>query len=91
LNPLFYETKELYCEFDTFDDAPPIILNFWDNNFFKDTFIGRAIIKLQDASANEVPRDGFGGQLRAEIAASIPKPKWHSIRLCNDEKGPDVG
>jgi hypothetical protein len=66
---LFYETKELYCEFDTFDDARPIILNFWDYNFFNNTFIGRAIIKMQDFYANELPKDGFGGQFKPEIAA----------------------
>jgi hypothetical protein len=92
LNPVFNEAKEFKCQYDTFDDAPPIILNFWDHNdIFKNTFIGRSIIKIQDAAENEVPIDGVGGQLTTEIAESIPKPKWHNIRFCNDEKGPVIG
>ncbi len=31
-NPIFFSTCEIYYDFMTMDDAPPIILNIWDED-----------------------------------------------------------
>ena len=47
-NPIFFSAVEIFYDFNTINDAPPIILNIWDKDdeLFDSTddFIGRAII-----------------------------------------------
>lgn len=53
-NPIYYEIKDFMLEFNELDDAPPIILNFFDTDeagMFSllgddDDYMGRAIIFL---------------------------------------------
>jgi hypothetical protein len=61
INPVFYETKQFVYEYNTLEDAPPILLNLWDKNnvISRDTYLGRAAIRIEDASTNEIPADGF--------------------------------
>lgn len=56
-----------------------------------DTYLGRAVIKLEEASTNELPPDGWDENLPADVANAIPKPKWHDIRLGNDMTMPATG
>jgi hypothetical protein len=71
---------EIYYDFLTPADAPPIILNIWDKDegvLDSDDFIGRAVIFLKDASYNEED--------------SIPAPKWHKIVMGFSENEPSIG
>ena len=65
LNPVFYETKQLEYSYEHLGDAPPLILNLWDKNNIvsKDVYLGRAVIRIEDAATNEIPVDGFGETL----------------------------
>jgi hypothetical protein len=80
-------------EFTELSDAPPIILNLWDKNHMlaSDKYLGRALIKITDASTNVIPEGGFGESLPADVVNKIPKPKWHPIRLGNNDLMPVTG
>lgn len=92
LNPVFYETKQFTLEFNQIHDAPPFILNLWDHNDdAPDKYLGRSIIRLQDASTNEIPEGGFSENLSQDIVSSVPKPKWHNVRLGNHDSHPVTG
>lgn len=49
---MFFSTIQVFTEFDTFDTAPPIVLNVWDRDGVLETddFLGRAIIFINEAS-----------------------------------------
>lgn len=54
-NPIFFSTLEVFYDFTTPSEAPPIILNIWDKDegmFESDDFIGRAVIFLEDAASS---------------------------------------
>jgi len=79
-NPIFFSALEIYYDFLTPADAPPIILNIWDKDegvLDSDDFIGRAVIFLKDASYNEED--------------SIPEPKWHKVVMGFSENEPSIG
>jgi Ca2+-dependent lipid-binding protein len=93
LNPIFYECKEFMIEFDTLDDAPPIILNLWDENEgigAKDSYLGRALITLKETNAKGY-EIGFAETLSQAVANEIPKPSWYPIRYGNDKREPLTG
>jgi hypothetical protein len=93
LNPLFFEVFDLMYECETLADAPPIIIDLYDKNvLLKDTYLGRALIRIEDASTNTVTVETLKkGNLTDEEAKTIPKPKWHPIRFSNDESMPTTG
>lgn len=79
-NPIFFSTLEIYYDFMTPEDSPPIILNIWDKDegaFDSDDFLGRAVIFLKDASLSEDD--------------NIPLPKWHKIVMGFSENEPSIG
>ena len=84
-NPLYYETKEYLSEFTNIDEAPPIILNFYDTDAgifdSEDDYMGRAIIFLNDI-------DDLSSDDR------IPKPQWFDVKYSmnspHDDHGPEV-
>jgi len=53
VNPLFYEVKHIIYSYDDINDAPPIVLNVWDEDdgLFDSTtdYMGSAVIYLKDA------------------------------------------
>lgn len=69
-------------EFNSLDDAPPIILNFYDTDdgWFDSTddYIGRAIVFLKDVED-------------LSIDDRIPKPVWYPVKYAmgdaSDENG----
>ena len=92
INPIFYEVKRVIYQYTNAEDSPPIILNVFDHNtILKDVYLGRAVIKLTDAATNDFPHEGFREQMSDEEVRQIPKPKWHPIRLGNDESQPTTG
>lgn len=68
-NPIFLSVLETFMDFSSKSEAPPLILNIWDEDDdlldSTDDFIGRAIIFLDDAAVSEDD--------------SIPEPKWHKV------------
>lgn len=68
---------EIEYEFESLSTAPPIILNVWDSDHFKDDFLGRAVICLNEASTADNDM--------------IPEPKWHDIRMGFDNLDPTCG
>ena len=85
LNPVFYECKDIFLEADGVENAPPFIFNFWDENLLlKDKFLGRTVIKFDEAAKNQEPKEGWGVSLSKVESENIPKPKWHKIRMGND-------
>jgi hypothetical protein len=79
-NPIFFSALEIYYDFLTPEDAPPIILNIWDKDggvMETDDFLGRAVIFLKDASYSQDEK--------------IPEPKWHKIQMGFSENDPSVG
>lgn len=79
VNPIFFEALELYYDFDTLVNAPPVILNLWDKDDMLDAddYLGRAVIYLPDASICEDD--------------TIPIPKWHDIKFGQSENEPSCG
>lgn len=52
-NPIFFASLEIYYDFLSPEDAPPIVLNIWDKDegiMESDDFLGRAVIFLKDAA-----------------------------------------
>lgn len=92
INPIYYEVKRVVYQYTHAEDAPPMILNVFDHNtILKDVYLGRAVIRLTEAATNEFPYEGFTAQLTDQQVRQIPKPKWHPIRLGNDESQPVTG
>ena len=79
-NPIFYNTIQSYFYWVELDWAPPIVLEIYDKDygaFDSDDFIGRAVISLRDASVS--------------YDESIPKPKWHNVKLGFNKNEPAMG
>ena len=79
-NPIFFSALEIYYDYQTPADAPPIILNIWDKDegvLESDDFIGRAVIYLKDAAISDND--------------SIPEPKWHNIIMGFSDNEPSIG
>ena len=80
-NPIFFSTLEVYYDFSTPAEAPPIVLNIWDEDLGvleSNDFIGRAVIFLSDTnySTDDV----------------IPEPTWHKVRMgFSGDKEPSKG
>ena len=89
VNPIYYETVEMFYDFADIESAPPIILNVWDHDSAlfdsTDDFLGRAVIYLQDASTNLE----FGDD--ESRYNEVPKPIWHDIRFGFDASMPACG
>ena len=89
LNPIYLETIEMLYDMADLDTAPPIILNIWDKDEdlldSTDDYLGRAVIYLKDASSNLTM-----GEDEA-YCNTMPKPKWHDIRVGFDETQPPCG
>ena len=72
------------------NNAPPIVLNLYDKNFNilnldGDDFLGRAVIKLSDAS---LVRSMYDDQANCN---QIPQPKWHNIKAGFGVSSPTCG
>lgn len=80
INPIFFESLELFYDFDNINDAPPVVLNIWDKDegmLDADDYLGRCVVYLTDAA---ISNDD-----------SIPEPKWHDIRIGFKESDPPCG
>ncbi len=68
-NPIFFATLEIFYDFLSKEEAPPLIMNIWDKDEgmmdSTDDFLGRAIIDLRDAAISEDD--------------SVPMPTWHKV------------
>lgn len=91
-NPLYYETKEFLSEFNDVNEAPPIMLIFFDTDdgWFdsEDDYMGRAVIYLKDVKDLAPPY-----QLSTDDR--IPVPTWYPVKFGfddphDDENGPRV-
>lgn len=72
INPIFFEALEMYYDFnDIENDAPPIVFNIWDHDEdlldAKDDYLGRCVVKLNEAAICDDDR--------------IPEPRWHDIKI----------
>lgn len=79
-NPIFYQTIESYFYSVDLDWAPPVILEIYDEDsgaFDSDDFIGRAVINLLDAAVSN--------------DQSVPRPKWHPVKLGFRDNEPVMG
>lgn len=80
-NPIFFSTLEVFYDFTSLNEAPPIILNIWDKDdeLFDSTddFIGRAIINFKDAAYSEDD--------------TIPEPRWHKVVMGFSDHEPSIG
>ena len=89
LNPIYYQAVDVGYEFHKRDDAPPIILNLLDQDTglldATDDFLGRAVIKLEDAAVADLTALGRQG------IEKPPRPKWHYIRAGFHESLPACG
>ena len=80
INPIFFEAVELYYDYDTLNDAPPVVLNIWDKDeqiLDTDDYLGRCVVYLNKASVS--------------YDDSIPEPKWHDIKIGFSENDPPCG
>ena len=68
MNPAYYETFELFVEFDKPEDADPIIVCLWDYDKFSSSndMLGRVIVDMTDASFDP---------------AEIGEPKWYKLDM----------
>lgn len=68
--------KDIILEFNSLDDAPPIILNFYDTDdgWFDSTddYMGRSIVFLKDIED-------------LSIDDRIPKPVWYSVKFAMND------
>jgi Ca2+-dependent lipid-binding protein len=80
-NPIFFSCIEVYMDFSAKADAPPIILNIWDEDTgildSTDDFIGRAVINIADAAISEDD--------------TIPEPRWHKVIMGFSQNEPSIG
>ena len=87
-NPIFFEVLQVSVDLDNLKNAPPLILNIWDTDSgsaSKDNYIGRAAVKLSEAASN-LSEENKGMDLD-----SVPRPKWHPIRIGFDDESPAAG
>lgn len=87
-NPIFFEALQMTYDLENLKNAPPVILNIWDTDYgsaSKDNYIGRAVIRLNEAASN-LSEDNKGMDCEA-----VPRPKWHPIRIGFDENSPTAG
>ena len=85
-NPIYYEVKDFMLEFNELDDAPPIILNFYDTDeggMFSllgddDDYMGRAIIFLDQIGD---PKDDSTQLATLDRIDSIPHPTWYPVKF----------
>lgn len=75
LNPLFYETLELYFEANKITEMPPFILDVYDQDALGDDFIARCLIPVNECHFAEDDE--------------VKKPKWHACKL--KPGAPDCG
>jgi len=91
LNPIFLETIDMLYDMSDLENAPPIVFNMWDRDEdildSTDDYLGRAVIYLDQASSNLTEH----GSDDDSYCNSIPKPKWHDIRVGFDETQPACG
>lgn len=75
------------------ETAPPVVFNIWDRDEdlldSTDDYLGRAVIYLNEASSNLSENNGNGDD--DAYCNSMPKPKWHDIRVGFDETQPACG
>ena len=92
LNPIFYEVFDVAHEFTVLKDAPPIILNLWDENgsLERDKYLGRCLLYLNEAASNKIV-DSDDYDFSEDAINKIPKPKWHDIRYGFDASSPSLG
>jgi hypothetical protein len=68
-------------DFAAKSDAPPMILNIWDEDTgildSTDDFIGRAVINIADAAISEDD--------------TIPEPRWHKVIMGFSQNEPSIG
>lgn len=79
-NPIFFSTCEIYYDFMTQEDAPPIILNIFDEDtgvLASNDFLGRAVIFLKDTALSQDD--------------TIPIPKWHKVVMGFTKNEPSIG
>ena len=79
-NPIFYQALEIYYDFDKLENAPPIVLNLWDedsNPLDADDYLGRCVVYLHHTA---VSKDD-----------AIPEPQWHDIKLGFSDSDPPCG
>jgi hypothetical protein len=79
-NPIFFSTVEVYYDFTTPAESPPMILNIWDKDegvMTTDDYLGRAIIFLKDAAISEDD--------------TIPEPRWHKVVMGFSQDEPSIG
>lgn len=80
-NPIYFEALEVYYDYDTLNDAPPVVLNIWDKDEelldSTDDYLGRCVVYLNNAAVSHDDR--------------IPEPKWHDIRIGFSDKEPACG
>ena len=80
-NPIFFSTLEIFSDFTTPTEAPPIVLNIWDKDegiLDSDDFIGRSVIFFKDAAVSNddtIP----------------PEPKWHKVVMGFSDNEPSIG
>lgn len=106
INPIYYETIEMLYDMADIDTSPPIVFNIWDrdaNMLDSDDYLGRAVVYLKDSASNlnvslEEVVEQHGQEsidneedLEELKMNTIPKPKWHDIRLNFDDKTPATG
>lgn len=82
LNPIFMTCKDVIYDFDTEEEAPPIILEVYDADIGlltdSEDFLGRAVINIKDSHYTSDP-------------VVIPEPKWHDIKYNVEESAPACG
>jgi hypothetical protein len=67
---LSYDIPDL----DDFNDAPPIILNLWDEDTWGKDYLGRSVIYLKDAATNRNLQPEQHRDRTEDRDNQIPKP-----------------
>jgi hypothetical protein len=79
-DPIFFEAKEIYYDYDNINDAPPVVLNIWDKDddlLDSDDYLGRCVVYLNKASISQDD--------------TIPTPLWHDVKIGFKEDEPACG
>ena len=80
VNPIFFEALEVYYDYDNLDDAPPVVLDIWDEDpgmLDSADYMGRCVVYLDNA--------------RVCADNSIPTPQWHDVKIGFLESDPPCG
>lgn len=90
LNPIFYETVDVPFEFHKKENAPPIVLDLWDQDpeilgIGEDDFLGRAVISLSQSSLVEQATS------TAAQIEQVPTPRWHDVKASFVDAAPSCG